>query len=170
MKRELPNGVYRVDSKGQVTLVVNEEQVPDPNGLAFSADYKRLYVVSTGRGPGDTHSGGKGELFVFEVTASNTLTGQKLFTDFMIDGVKARADGVRCDVDGNVWCSSNAGRAVGYSGVTVWTPDGTLIGRIRLPEVCGNLCFGGPKRNRLFMAASQSLYAVYVNTQGASPG
>ena len=70
---------------------------------------------------------------------------------------------------GNVWCSSNAGRAVGYSGVTVWTPDGTLIGRIRLPEVCGNLCFGGPKRNRLFMAASQSLYALYVNTQGAAP-
>lgn len=170
MKRELPNGVYRVDSKGQVTLVVTEDQVPDPNGLTFSPDYKRLYVVSTGRGPGDTHAGGKGELFVFEVTGNNTLTGQKLFTDFMIDGVKARADGVRCDVDGNVWCSSNAGRAVGYSGVTVWTPDGKLIGRIRLPEVCGNLCFGGPKRNRLFMAASQSLYAVYVNTQGAAPG
>ncbi len=170
MKRELPNGVYRVDSKGQVTQVVTEEQVPDPNGLAFSPDYKRLYVVSTGRGPGDTHAGGKGELFAFEVTPNNTLTGQKLFTDFMIDGVKARADGVRCDVEGNVWCSSNAGRAVGYSGVTVWTPDGKLIGRIRLPEVCGNLCFGGPKRNRLFMAASQSLYAVYVNTQGAAPG
>jgi len=66
-----------------------------------------------------------------------------------------------------VWCSSNAGRAVGYSGVTVWTPQGKLIGRIRLPEVCGNICFGGPKRNRLFMAASQSLYALYVGTQGA---
>jgi hypothetical protein len=58
---------------------------------------------------------------------------------------------------------------VGYSGVTVWTPEGQLIGRIRLPEVCGNICFGGPKRNRLFMAASQSLYAVYVATQGAAP-
>ena len=80
----------------------------------------------------------------------------------MVDGVKCGPDGVRCDVDGNVWCSSNAGRAVGYSGVTVWTPEGKLIGRIRLPEVCGNVCFGGPKRNRLFMAASQSLYAVYV--------
>ena len=76
----------------------------------------------------------------------------------------------RCDVDGNVWCSSNAGRAVGYSGVTVWNPDGKLIGRIRLPEICGNVCFGGPKRNRLFMAASQSLYAVYLATQGAAPG
>ena len=79
-------------------------------------------------------------------------------------------DGVRCDVNGNVWVSSNAGRAVGYSGVTVWTPAGQLIGRIRLPEVCANICFGGPKRNRLFMAASQSLYAVYLATQGASPG
>jgi gluconolactonase len=61
-------------------------------------------------------------------------------------------------------------RAVGYSGVTVWNPDGKLIGRIRLPEVCGNICFGGPKRNRLFTAASQSLYAVYTATQGAGPG
>src|SRR5262249_46797324 len=79
-------------------------------------------------------------------------------------------DGVRADVNGNLWCSSNAGRAVGYSGVTVWTPEGKLIGRIRLPEVCANVCFGGPKRNRLFMAASQSLYAVYLRTQGAAPG
>ena len=166
MRRELPNGVYRVDAKGAVTLVVTEEQLPDPNGIAFSPDYKKLYVVSTGRGPGDTGPGGKGDLFAFDVAANNTLSNQKLFTEFMIDGVKARADGVRCDVHGNVWCSSNAGRAVGYSGVTAWTPEGKLLGRIRLPEVCGNLCFGGPKRNRLFMAASQSLYAVYVNTQG----
>ena len=90
--------------------------------------------------------------------------------NFMVDGVKCGPDGVRCDVDGNLWCSSNAGRNVGYSGVTVWTPQGQLIGRIRLPEICGNVCFGGPKRNRLFMAASQSLYALYVQTQGAAPG
>ena len=70
----------------------------------------------------------------------------------MVDGVKCGPDGVRCDVSGHVWISSNAGRNVGYSGVTVWTPDGKLIGRIRLPEICGNICFGGPKRNRLFMA------------------
>lgn len=166
MKRELPNGVYRVDTKGQVTLVVTEEQVADPNGLAFSPDYKKLYVVSTGRGPGDAGPGGRGELFAFDVAANNTLSNRRLVTDFRIDGVKAGADGVRCDVFGNVWCSSNAGRAVGYNGVTAWTPEGKLLGRIRLPEVCGNLCFGGPKRNRLFMAASQSLYAIYVNTQG----
>jgi gluconolactonase len=109
-------------------------------------------------------------VFVFDVGADNKLGNQKRFSDFIIDGVKCGPDGVRCDVSGNVWASSNAGRAVGYSGVTVWTPSGQLIGRIRLPEVCGNICFGGPKRNRLFMAASQSLYAVYTATQGAGPG
>jgi gluconolactonase len=167
MKRELPTAVYRVDPSGKVTQVATEAQVPDPNGLAFSPDYKRLYVASTGRGPGDSGAGGKGDVIVFDVT-NTTLANARRFADFMIDGVKCAPDGVRCDVDGNLWCSSNAGRAVGYSGVTIWTPDGKLIGRIRLPEVCGNICFGGPKRNRLFMAASQSLYAVYVNTQGAA--
>ena len=169
MKRELPTSVYRVDPKGRVTRVATEDQVPDPNGLAFSPDYKRLYVASTGRGPGDAGPGGKGDMHVFEV-GDATLSNGKRFSDFMIDGVKCGPDGVRCDVHGYVWCSSNAGRAVGYNGVTIWTPEGKLIGRIRLPEVCGNICFGGPKRNRLFMAASQSLYAVYVNTQGAGPG
>jgi gluconolactonase len=168
--RELPTGVYRVDPKGAVTLVVPEQQVPDPNGVTFSPDHKKLYVVSTGKGPGDTGPGGNGDMFVFDVSAGNTLTSGRRFADFTIDGVKCSPDGVRCDVDGNLWCSSNAGRAVGYSGVTVWTPQGKLIGRIRLPEVCGNLCFGGAKRNRLYMAASQSLYAVYVNTRGAGPG
>jgi gluconolactonase len=168
MKRELPTAVYRVDGSGKVTQVVTEDQVPDPNGLAFSPDYKKLYVVSTGKGPGDTGSGGKGDVFVFDVDGPR-LASPKRFADFTIDGVKCSPDGIRCDVDGNVWCSSNAGRAVGYNGVTIWSPDGRLIGRIRLPEVCANLCFGGPKRNRLFMAASQSLYAVYVNTQGAAP-
>src|SRR5689334_16820313 len=166
-KRELPNGVYRVDRSG-ITQVVTEDQVPDPNGLTFSPDFKKLYVVSTGKGPGDTGPGGKGDVFVFDVDGAR-ISNHKQFADFMIDGVKCSPDGIRCDVDGNVWCSSNAGRAVGYSGVTIWTPVGRLIGRIRLPLVCGNLCFGGPKWNRLFMAASQSLYAVYVNTQGAAP-
>ena len=170
LKRELPTSVYRVDPSGRVDLVVSEDQVPDPNGLVFSPDYKKLYVISTGKGPGDTGPGGKGDMHVFDVGGDNKLSNQKLFSDFMVDGVKCGPDGARCDVDGNVWCSSNAGRAVGYSGVTIWTPEGKLIGRIRLPEVCGNICFGGPKRNRLFMAASQSLYAVYTATQGAAPG
>jgi len=166
-KRELPNGVYRVDRAGVVTRVATEDQVPDPNGIAFSPDFKRLYVASTGKGPGDTGPGGKGDAHVFEVTSDNKLSDHRLFSDFKVNGTGVAPDGLRCDIDGNLWCSSNAGNAVGYSGVTVWNPAGRLIGRIRLPEVCGNICFGGPKRNRLFMAASQSLYALYVNTQGA---
>jgi gluconolactonase len=169
-KRELPTGTYRVDPSGRVDLVVGEDLVPDPNGLCMSPDYKKLYIVSTGKGPGDTGPGGKGDMWVFDVTSDNKATNGKLFSSFMVDGVKCGPDGVRCDVEGNLWCSSNAGRNVGYSGVTIWNPDGKLIGRIRLPEVCGNVCFGGPKRNRLFMAASQSLYAVYTATQGAAPG
>ena len=169
-KRELPTNCYRIDPSGRVDLVVTEDQVPDPNGLCFSPDYKKLYVVSTGKGPGDTGPGGKGDVHVFDVGSDNKLSNQKLFTDCMVDGVKCGPDGARCDVNGNLWVSSNAGRAVGYSGVTVWSPEGKLLGRIRLPEVCGNVCFGGPKRNRLFMAASQSLYAVYTATQGAGPG
>ena len=169
-KRELPTGTYRVDPSGRVDLVVGEDLVPDPNGLVLSPDYKKLYIVSTGKGPGDTGPGGKGDMWVFDITSDNKATNGKLFSSFMVDGVKCGPDGVRCDVEGNLWCSSNAGRNVGYSGVTIWNPDGKLIGRIRLPEVCGNVCFGGPKRNRLFMAASQSLYAVYTGTQGAAPG
>jgi gluconolactonase len=168
-RRELETAVYRVDPSGRVDRVIGEDQLADPNGLVFSPDYKRLYVISTGRGPGDAGPGGTREMFVFDV-ANSRVMNRRLFTDFTIDGVKCGPDGARCDVDGNVWCSSNAGRVVGYSGVTVWNPEGRLIGRIRLPEVCANACFGGPKRNRLFMVASQSLYAVYVNTQGAAPG
>jgi len=169
-RRELPTNCYRVDPSGRVDLLISEDQVPDPNGLCFSHDYKKLYVASTGKGPGDTGPGGKGDIHVFDVGADNKLSNQKLFTDCMVDGVKCGPDGLRCDVNGNLWASSNARRFVGYSGVTVWSPEGKLLGRIRIPEVCGNVCFSGPKRNRLFMAASQSLYAVYTATQGAAPG
>lgn len=169
-RRELPTNCYRIDPSGRVDLVVTEAQVPDPNGLCFSPDFKKLYIASTGKGPGDTGPGGKGDIHVFDVGTDNKLSNQKLFSDCMIDGIKCGPDGLRTDVDGNLWASSNAGRAVGYSGVTVWSHEGKLIGRIRLPEICGNICFGGPKRNRLFMAASQSLYSVYLATQGAAPG
>ena len=81
-------------------------------------------------------------------------------------GGNGSSDGIRCDVDGNVW-SAAGWVGDGYDGVHVFTPDGHRIGMILLPEICANLCFGGEKRNRLFMAASQSLYAVYVETQGA---
>ena len=99
-KRELPTNCYRVDPSGRVDLVVTEEQVPDPNGLCFSPDYKKLYVASTGKGPGDTGPGGKGDIYVFDVGADNKLSNRKLFSDFMVDGVKCGPDGVRADVDG----------------------------------------------------------------------
>ena len=82
-KRELPTNCYRVDPTGRVDLVVTEEQVPDPNGLCFSPDYKKLYVVSTGKGPGDTGAGGKGDMFVFDVGADNKLSNGKRFADFI---------------------------------------------------------------------------------------
>ena len=158
-KRELPTNVYRVAPNGRVTVAIGADQLPGPpNGLAFAPDYKRLYVVSAG----GVHVGA--------VADDGRVSGLKSFADFTVDGVACRTDGIRADVYGNLWCSSNAGLSVGYSGVTVWNPSGTLLGRIRLPEACANVAFGGPKRNRLFMAASQSLYAVYVNTQGAAPG
>ena len=157
-KPELPTNVYRVDGKtGQMTVAAGD--INRPNGLAFSPDESKLYVVEAGLP--------QRVIQVYDVVDGGTrLSNKRKF----LDAGPGTPDGYRCDVDGNLWCSSNAGRAVGYSGVTVWTPEGKLIGRIRLPEICGNICFGGPKRNRLFMAASQSLYAVYLNTQGAAPG
>jgi gluconolactonase len=158
-KRELPTNVYRVAPNGRVTIAIGADQIAGtPNGLAFAPDYKLLYVVVNGG------------VQVGDVSDDGRVSGLKQFADFTIDRVACRTDGIRTDVYGNLWCSSNAGVNVGYSGVTVWNPSGTLLGRIRLPEACANVAFGGPKRNRLFMAASQSLYAVYVNTQGAAPG
>jgi gluconolactonase len=168
-KRELPTNCYRWDPSGRLDVVVTEDQVHDPNGILFSPDFKTLYVISTGKGPGDT-VGGDGNVYAFDVGPDNKPTNKHLFTDCMVDGIKCGPDGMRCDVWGNVWVSSNAGRNVGYSGVTCWDPSGKLLGRVRIPEVVGNIAFGGPKRNRIFMAASTSLYALYVGTQGAAPG
>lgn len=166
-KRELSTNVYRWDSSGNLEVVITEDQLPDPNGICFSPDYKTLYVISTGKGPGDVGPGGSRNIFAFDVQGTKP-TNMRLFTDMTVDGVKCGPDGMRTDVTGNLWCSSNA--PLGYAGVLVFNPAGKLIGRIRLPEVCANLCFGGPKRDRLFMAASQSLYMVEVATQGAAPG
>jgi gluconolactonase len=160
LKRELSCNVYRVDPTGRIDMVISEEALGGiPNGITFSPDYKRLYVVN------------RGLVSVLDVVGPAHQVGKpRQFADFMVDGVTCRTDGVRTDVFGNVFASSNAGANVGYSGVTVWNPEGKLLGRIRLPETCANVAFGGPKRNRLFMAAGQSLYAVYTNTQGSSPG
>jgi gluconolactonase len=97
-----------------------------------------------------------------------TLTNGRTFTSMELDGFDqiGFADGIRCDTDGNIW-SSAGWVGEGYDGVHVFAPDGDRIGQIRLPEICSNLCFGGQKRNRLFMTGSQSLYAVYTEAQGA---
>jgi gluconolactonase len=159
LKRELPFNVYRVDPSGRVDIAASQEALGSaPNGIAFSPDFKTVYIVA------------RGGVVMGEVAANNTIANIRPFGNFMVDGIRCGPDGIRADVYGNLWCSSNAGTNIGYSGVTVHSPDGKMIGRIRLPEVCANVAFGGPKRNRLFMAAAQSLYAVYVNTQGASPG
>jgi gluconolactonase len=102
---------------------------------------------------------------VYDVDGDKLKNG-KSFAEMTMDGKTGFADGLRCDEDGNIWASMGW-VGDGYDGVHIFAPDGTRIGQIRLPEICGNLCFGGTKRNRLFMAASQSLYAVYVETRGA---
>jgi gluconolactonase len=104
------------------------------------------------------------DIQVFDVV-DNKLRNQKRFTDMKLNGISGVADGIRADIDGNVWAGANGGPV--YDGVHVLSPAGQQIGHIRLPEICANLCFGGTKRNRLFMAASQSLYSLYVGTRGA---
>ncbi len=168
-RRQLPTNIYRWDPSGRLDVVIGEDQNPDPNGLAFSPDFKTLYVASTGKGPGDTGSGGTGVIYAYDVASDGkSVANRRLFTDMMVDGVHCGPDGMRVDVDGNLWSGSNA--PLGYAGVLVFNPQGALIGRIRLPEVCANLTFGGPKHNFLLMTASQSIYALQVNTQGAHPG
>ena len=155
MKQVLPANVYRADPSGRVDLVLPFEQGLGPNGLCFSPDYTKLYVIRGGR------------IHVGDVS-SGRLSNVREFTDCMVDGIRCGADGMRADRAGNIWASSSA--PLGYCGVTVWNPAGKLIGRIRLPEGCANVCFGGPKRDHLFMTATQSLYMLRVNIQGASPG
>lgn len=166
-KRALPTNVYRWDPSGRLDLAITEQQLQDPNGLCFSPDYKILYVISTGKGPGDTGTGGNRSVYAFDVQGGKPAN-QRVLTDMKVDGVQCGPDGMRADTFGNLWISSNA--PLGYAGVLVFAPDGKLLGRIRLPEVCANLAFGGPKRDRLFMTASQSLYLLHVGVQGAAPG
>lgn len=150
----LKEAVYRIDPSGEVTLVTDE--IDKPNGLCFSHDYTRLFVADTG--PGD--------IKVWDLNDDMTVANGAVFSDMMFEGDHPGPDGLRVDIDGNIWSS---GGWVGSpnNGVHIFAPDGERIGQIKLPETTSNLCFGGPKRNRLFMTASQSLYAVYVNTQGA---
>ncbi len=162
----LPTNTYRWDPGGSLDVVVPGDQVPNPNGLCFSPDYKTLYLISTGPTPWQS-AAGKGAIYAFDVQGK-TLANMRPFADCMVDGVHCGPDGLRADRAGNLWVGSAA--PLGYCGVTVWNPAGKLMARIRLPEVCPNLCFAGPKRDFLFMTASQSIYMLRVNVQGAAPG
>jgi gluconolactonase len=157
---ELPAVVYRLDPKTRVATVVVSD-LDKPNGLCFSPDEKLLYVVDSGA---PKHPGDPRPIQVYDVVDGARLKNGRMFVN-MSPGT---SDGIRCDVDGNVWAAAGWAGKEGYNGVHVFAPDGTLIGKIHLPEVCANLCFGGAKRNRLFMCASQSLYSLYVGTEGVA--
>ena len=154
---ELPTRVYRLDpDSGRATVVA--EDFDRPNGLCFSPDESRLYVVDTGA----SHTpGGPRHVRAFAVDGDR-LHGGEVFAE-MAPGL---ADGVRTDRHGNLWAAAGWGGA-GYDGVHCFAPDGTPIGRVHLPEPCANLCFGGRRKNRLFMTAGQSLYSLYLNTVGS---
>jgi len=151
---ELPTNVYRFDPTGKATVVA--EGINQPNGLAFSPDESILYIVESRSVPR--------KILAFDVIQEKTLGNRRVLIDA---GPKGTPDGFRVDVEGNLWCGWGMGEA-GLDGVHVFNPEGKLIGRIDLPERCANLCFGGVHRNRLFMAASTSIYALYVNTQGVA--
>jgi gluconolactonase len=152
--------VYRIDKGGTITKVAEEPF--KPNGLCFSNDYRKLYIADTGI---SHYPEAKSVIWVYDIDGA-TLKNPKTFINMEWNGKTGFADGIRCDEDGNVWTAAGW-VGDGYDGVHIFAPDGTRIGQIRLPEICANICFGGSKRNRLFMAAAQSLYAVYVETRGA---
>lgn len=155
---QLPTRVYRLDpTTGEVAVVADDLLMP--NGICFSPDESRLYVSDTGV---SHHPDGPGHIRVFDVVNGRKLRGGDVFAD-MSPGF---ADGIRTDRDGNLW-SSVGWAGPGTDGVHCLAPDGELIGRIILPEPCANLCFGGVKKNRLFMTASQSLYSLYVEAIGS---
>lgn len=160
---ELKEAVYRIDPKTLKVAKVTDDIVK-PNGLCFSPDYKKLYVADTGAPK---------NIKVWDIVDGTKLKGGREFAQARMvprhsrDGEKTGGyDGIRCDTDGNLWAAAGW-VGDGYDGVHVFAPDGTRIGLILLPEICANLCFGGRKRNRLFMAASTSIYAVYVEARGA---
>jgi gluconolactonase len=155
-KFELKAQVYRLDAKTGRASVVADDFVR-PNGLAFSPDEKLMYIVDSGI----TH-GGPAHIRVFEV-AGNKLRKGRIFAEDFAPGF---TDGLRTDMKGNVWCSMGWADPV-EDGVRCYAPDGDLIGKVHLPETCANVCFGGKKRNRLFIAGSTSIYSLYVDVQGA---
>jgi gluconolactonase len=155
---EVGQNIYRIDgASGEASIIADD--VLGPNGLCFSPDEKILYVVES---RGVPHR----KILAYDVAAGGREISNKRV---LIDAGPGTPDGMRCDIAGNLWCGWGMGDPA-LDGVFIFAPDGIQIGRIALPERCANVCFGGLKRNRLFMAASQSLYALYVNTQGAKGG
>jgi gluconolactonase len=152
--------VYRIDTSGKIEKVA--DQPFKPNGLCFSPDYTKLYVADTGA---SHYPDAKNIIWGYDVDGPR-LKNPRTFASMELDGKSGFADGIRADEDGNIW-SSAGWVGDGYDGVHIFDPGGTRIGQIRLPEICSNVCFGGSKRNRLFMTGSQSLYAVFVETRGA---
>jgi len=156
---ELPQAVYRIAPDGKLQQVVDD--LAGPNGLAFSPDESLLYVVESRATP---HR----RIWVYD-HRDGKLSNKRVAADAKGPGA---FDGFRVDIAGNLWCGFGSNGAADadpaqLDGVRVFAPDGTAIGHIHLPERCANVCFGGRHRNRLFMAASHSVYALYVNTQGA---
>lgn len=158
---ELPDSVYRIAPSGELHLVTSD--LAGPNGLAFSPDEKKLYIIEARAKPSRL-------IWSYDVGPDGfTLSNKNKLIDANGPG---SLDGFRVDVDGNLWCGwgsdgSPAGKPEELDGVKVFNPQGKPIGFIHLPERCPNVAFGGAKKNRLFMASSHSLYALYVNTQGA---
>jgi gluconolactonase len=156
----IKEAVYRLDTGGQLTKVTDAPF--KPNGLCFSPDYSKLYVADTGK---SHYADAKNIIWQFDVNGPR-LTNARVFADMTFEGKSGFADGIRADEAGNIW-SSAGWVGDGYDGVHVFAPNGDRIGLIKLPEICSNVCFGGARRNRLFMTASQSLYSVMVETRGA---
>ncbi|MCU1508570.1 MAG: gluconolactonase [Glaciihabitans sp.] len=150
---ELPTNVYRLEPDAGLQVVADDLRAP--NGLAFSPDESKLYVVQSLAVP---HA----NIVSYDVVDSGARIENQ---SVLVDGAGGTPDGFRVDEDGNLWCGW--GMSEELDGVRVFNPEGTLIGQISLPERCANLTFGGPNRNRLFMAASRSVYSLYVNTRGA---
>ena len=144
--------VYRVDpSNGEVTIVADD--FVRPNGLAFSPDESKLYIADTGV----SHVvNGPRHIRVFDVVDGKTLKGGQVFAECTA-GV---FDGFRFDENGNLWTSA-------ADGVHCYNPTADLIGKIRVPEIVANVCFGALRRNRLYICGTTSLYAYYVLVRGA---
>jgi len=158
---ELPHSVYRISPDGKLDLVT--EDLKGPNGIAFSPDEKKLYIVEGRASPYRI-------IWSYDVGADGANLSNK--TALVTADDNGGLDGFKVDIDGNLWCGWGSSGAAGarpedLNGVKVFNSIGKPIGFIRLPERCPNLVFGGLKKNRLYMASSHSVYAIYVETRGA---